>query len=352
MGQIVVKHHWRYVMLIVAAIVLGACSSGAETATEDGDVTDALQESTTTTTSTTAAETTAVPETTTPATTTTEAVVGAVADLAAASGFSTFGSSALDPSGVTGIGGDELACISDGVAGLGASGNYDALDTSDQARVIEVAVDCAPEAFRGVFIDSFTGDAAAGGNLFDAVGAEAGDCFYDGLSLDDGEQPSRIAAFVYGSTGQPAPTAAVEPGANLIADCVDFNTLVDALGGAGLGLDAVIDQACVEQTFDRDASVDLYGTLLADPGAFDGGVVPDSLLGVFDCVDFGELLAEQFGTVVEVSDTEIACVNDVFRTPEIVSGFLNGVGGLPPEALGGLLECLDPETVGDVLGVN
>ena len=339
----------KLLFLLVIGLGLAACGGEDEAASdsviEESTATEAPEETTTTTT-------TAAPTTTTTTTTTTSTTAAPEATApatAGSAGIADFGSmitseSLVDPS-------DDIAsCIEDG---LGQTGDFATLSPSDQVQTIEVGIDCAGERARPAFLGSFE-NSAANGNLLDAIGAEAGDCFFDAIAVDDADQTNRIAALVYANAEQPAPEAAIDPGANLLADCADFNVVFSALAGDDPTLQAGIDQTCVDETFDRPAAVGLYSTLLADPAATQGDEVTQSFSALFACFSVGELLVEQFGATDLISEEEIACIDEIFQSPEIVSGLVQsgGSGELPPEALGALLGCLDPETLGGFLGGN
>ena len=342
-----VKQFWRMAFFILA-VALGVAACGSDSETADAEVADE-------TTTTTAPETTttAAPETTTTVPETTTAAPAPDVVNAPANGLSDFGTAVLGASELAEITTDEAACIGDGLEGLDTSPGFDALPVEDQVTSIEVGIDCAPETLRPIFISSLT-SAAAGvdAGVLDVVGGRVGDCLFDGLVVDDADQPNRIAALVYSGAGQPSPDEAIDPGANLLADCIDFDTLSGVIAGDGAVLQGGIDQTCVDETFDRDTAVAFYGGLLADPASTDGSAVPDSLLDVFACFDFGQLLADQFGAADAISEEEVACVNDAFRSPELLRGLVAGGGDISPDALTGLFECLSPETLGGILGAG
>lgn len=341
-------------LLFVLVIALGIAACGGEDEPATAEVAD---ETTTTqtpeTTSTTSTTTTTAP-TTTLATSTTTEVPATDAAIGTSAGVAAFGNSVLDPENLTGIGDADAACIREGFGDLDTSAGFEALSLDDQVSTIEAGLDCVGFALRPAFIDSFTSSGNPEANLFDALGAEAGDCFFGGIAVDDADQANRIAALVYANAEAPAPEAAIEPGANLLADCADFNVIFTALAGDDPTLQAGIDQTCVDETFDRPTAVGLYSDLLADPAALDGGAVPESLNGLFACFNIGELILEQFGGSDLVSEEEIECLNGVFQSPEIVSGLVasGGGGAIPPEALTALFGCLDPETLGGVVGTS
>ena len=340
--------HWRKtVLFVLIALALAACGSEGDDLASDAPAqettTTAAPETTTTTTTTAAPTTTAAATTEAPE---------ATAPPASSAGVSAFGSAILNPENIEGLSEAEAACVRDGVGDVDSAAGFDALAPEDQVRTIEAGIDCASSALRPVFLQSFTSAGGTDGNLFDSIGAEAGECFFDGVSVDDADQANQISALVYANAEQPAPEAAINPGANLLADCADFTVIFSAIAGNDPTLLSGIDQSCVDETFDREASVDLYSTLLTQPGALDGAEVPESLTGLFACFDIGEILAQQFGGAEVISNDEISCLNEVFQSPEVIAGLVGGggAGQLPPEALTGLISCLDPETLGGLIG--
>ena len=346
--------HWRKVLVFVLfALALAACGGDGEDVASDSAEEEAIVEESTTTTApeTTTTTTTAAPTTTAPSTT--EAPAAGAPSAATSAGVAAFGSAILNPSNIEGVGDAETACVSDRLDGVDTAVGFEGLEVDDQVRSIEAGLDCAGEALRPVFLASFTSNGGADTNLLDAIGAEAGDCFFDGIAVDDADQANRISALVYANAEQPAPEAAVAPGASLLADCADFNVIFTALAGGDPTLQAGIDQTCVDETFDRDAAVDLYSMLLAEPAALDGAEVPESLNGLFACFNIGELIAQQFGGTDVISEESISCLNEVFQSPEVVGGLIGGGGGdLPPEVLTGLFGCLDSEALAGLVGGN
>ena len=339
--------HWRKALFVVLlGLALAACG-GEEDLASDA----AVDESTTTEAPATTTTTTTTAAPTTTATATIEAPE-ATAPPASSAGVSAFGSALLNPENIEGLSEAEAACVRDGVGDVDSAAGFDALAPEDQVRTIEAGIDCASSALRPVFLQSFTSAGGTDGNLFDSIGAEAGECFFDGVSVDDADQANRISALVYANAEQPAPEAAINPGANLLADCADFTVIFSAIAGNDPTLLSGIDQSCVDETFDREASVDLYSTLLAEPAVLDGAEVPESLNGLFACFSVGEILVEQFGAAEVISEEEITCIDEIFQSPEVVSGLFQsgGNGDLPPEALTGLISCLDPETLGGLIG--
>lgn len=340
--------HWRKaVLFVLIALALAACGSEGDDLASDAPAQE--------TTTTAAPETTTTTTTTAALTTTAAATIEApeaTAPPASSAGVSAFGSAILNPENIEGLSEAEAACVRDGVGDVDSAAGFDALAPEDQVRTIEAGIDCASSALRPVFLQSFTSAGGTDGNLFDSIGAEAGECFFDGVSVDDADQANRISALVYANAEQPAPEAAINPGANLLADCADFTVIFSAIAGNDPTLLSGIDQSCVDETFDREASVDLYSTLLAEPAVLDGAEVPESLNGLFACFSVGEILVEQFGAAEVISEEEITCIDEIFQSPEVVSGLFQsgGNGDLPPEALTGLISCLDPETLGGLIG--
>ena len=339
---------------LAIGVAVAACGGDAETAdaaqvpsTTDAEV---VEETTTTAapeTTTTAPPETAAPETNEPESSTT---APALVDSAQVRGLTSFGTAVLGADDLADLSADEVTCLVEGLGGLDRSSGFDTLPIDDQVAAIEVGIDCAPATLRPIFLSSLT-DAASGvdAGLLDAVGGQVGDCLYDGLSVDDADQRNRIAALVYSGANEPSPADAIDPGANLLADCIDFDVLSTAIGGDGALLQAGIDETCVDETFDRETAVQFYGDILAEPlGTAEAGI-PDSLLDVFACVDIGQILADQFGGADVISEEEVACINEAFRSPELLNSLVAGAGDLPPDALGGLFECLDPETLGNIL---
>lgn len=351
------KRLWRISALLIAlGIVLAACGSSSENVADAADVeqseqAEQIEETSTTTTEPPDTTTTAPPETTTTvAPDTTTEVPSTLSTTGDAGVFSDFGTAVLGASELPDVSDDEVSCLNDELAGIDSAAGFGDLAPGDQVQAIEASIDCAPEAFRSIFISGFAVDAGdLDASLFESIGTEAGGCVYDALAVDDADQTNRISALVYADADQAAPVEAVGPGANLLADCADFGTIVSSLAGDDPELAGVIDQTCVQDSFDRDASVDIYSALLTDPDAFDSDAVPEPLLGLFTCFDFGTLLAEQFGAGDIVTEVEVTCINELFQSPEVLDGFVGG-DEASPDALAGIFECFEPDTLNAVLG--
>ena len=207
-------------------------------------------------------------------------------------------------------------------------------------------MECSPESLRSVFVSGFANPDPAAADLFDSFGPDIGECFFDGISVDDADQSNRIAALVYAGQEQPAPAEAIDPGAELMADCVDLGDLFTQTVATDPAFAQAVDSDCVSSTLDRDSSETLFGELLTDPAALEAGGLPAAFDDVFGCIQFGELFAQQFEGLVDLSEEEITCINVAFQDPAAIQSATSG----DPDALSGMLACLEPENLAAFAG--
>ena len=236
---------------------------------------------------------------------------------------------------------DEISCVTSSVDGLDS--DFNALSLDEQVVAFEALIDCAPEAARGAFVGGIL-NADDADDLLGAAGPEVGECLFDAIAVEDADQTNRIAAMVYIGEDLPAPPEAVQPGAEMMAQCFDFGSILNQLFLGDPEFADAIDPTCVETTFDEETTTELFAVLLADPDAFDSDTPPESFLQIFDCFQFGELFAAELAPAAILSEEEITCINEAFRGPEVIQSFSDG-GDLPAEALSGLFTCLEPENL-------
>lgn len=217
----------------------------------------------------------------------------------------------------------------------------DATLTLDQQAIsIEILLDCASSRLESVFLDEFevTPEMAALG--FDET---FGACIFRELSRDDELQPQALRAIVHVTADEPVPEDTIDPGARVMARCVDIGELLANTFGSAPELAALIDLDCV-RSLDEDAAVALFAGSFRDPDSEDPAVRADSFRAIRPCMQFGQLMADSFAPQATLTAAEISCIDAAFDTDEVFDAMIAGAD-LPPSANDALLACLSPATL-------
>lgn len=142
----------------------------------------------------------------------------------------------------------------------------------------------------------------------------------------------------------PAPPETIDDGAAFLATCFNFGELIAGLFSSDPQFADVIEPDCIRSVFDEETSTALFAELLANPTAFDDDEVPESLAVIFECFQFGQLMATQFAGLVDLTEAEITCIDEAFTSDEAIAAMLGGAD-LPPGVEQSFLACLSPETL-------
>lgn len=143
-----------------------------------------------------------------------------------------------------------------------------------------------------------------------------------------------------------------------ILECVDLGAAMAGSFASGDGIPADAT-GCLGERFERsDEFRDFLALSLregddAPPPPEFAELFSDAL---FDCVDFGEIFASGLG--VELTDEEIACLDDAIRESEEfrelmaaeLSGSGSGSGDVPPEVFDLVSECVPASKLGGITG--
>lgn len=253
----------------------------------------------------------------------------------------------LAPSAVSQLSADEQECVEGEVEaeGISLADDFDSLTLDQQAAGLEAVFDCAPEAVRA---ESNRGFAESQDVLDNATLQEASDCAFEELIRDDDGQRNRIRAMAYAGEDLPAPPETLDDGAAFMATCFNFGELM-ATGLAAQDLGDAVDASCLESVFDEQTSEQLFRELLANPTAFDDDEPPESFLVIFECFQFGQLFAEQLAELADLSDAEISCLDEAFRSPAMIAAFTSADANADV-ATEAMFSCFSPETMSALAG--
>jgi len=356
-------------LALFASLVLAACGSSAETTETDSsasesDVTDP-EETDPVEDADSGADAPAdevdeavSPDVTEPdivveATTTTVAVVEtttteeeAMAVPAAGPGLGAFAVRVFE-TGELGLSPAEQGCVDGRLQSelrIDRTTEFDTLTVEQQAISIEILLDCAGGRLEPEFLSSFDSDAFDEFGIDD--GEQVGSCIYRELSRDDEDQPKALLAVASITADQPAPEETIDAGSRLFARCFDLTQVLISSFAETPEMASLVDTDCLRAAVTEDLTADLFASVFRDP---ESGVVPDSFSAIVNCMQFGQLMAEQFADVVTFSEAEISCIDEVFRTDAIFQAMVNDED-LPDEAVNGMLGCLEPATLAALNG--
>lgn len=251
----------------------------------------------------------------------------------------------LFETGELGLTETEQGCI-DGrlVAELGfdRTTEFDTLDVPQQAKSIEILLDCADGGnLESLFLSEFE---VTDELLELGIDADFGTCIFREISRDDEDQPLVLLAITSIVADQAAPAESVEAGSRTFARCFDIGALLVTAFTDQPEFSSLIDIACLETGLDEDASAAIFAGAFLDPEGDDAENTAAMFAAVRPCLRFGQLMADAFAGTVAFNAAEIACIDEAFNTDEIFEAVVSG-GDLPDSAVEVMFGCLEPATV-------
>lgn len=225
------------------------------------------------------------------------------------------------------------------------------LALDDQLTVFELTGDCAGAEVLG----ELTGQSfAEGADLEAAPGV--GSCLGEAMVADDG--PLVMAGFAGLETPGGVPPEARDALIETMTKCIPGTMIGNIIATEATSdpeLAGAVDPGCVRRAY-LDVDIEPLWTAFVDTsGTLDFGQLPPDLeaavMGpLLGCISFGAVLAEELAaSEVELSESTVACLDDEFRSSNLISEIL--AGGEPNEEQLGLImfSCLTPDELSQAL---
>lgn len=225
---------------------------------------------------------------------------------------------------------------------VAAADRAEPIAIDDQADLVVIAFDCAPEAFAGAFSDAVSVESVE-------LSAAVTDCFVQEIGPTNPAQRDVLVGLAALGSGQSAPEFAQGPVVDAMVRCFPgsfFGRLVTAEALANPALALALDVACVDTEFDEASMRPLWELLVQNPsldfGALDPAATDPLIDAVFTCISFGRVVAAQASsTGIDISDATIDCIDRRLEGVDLVAE-LDATEGSSATRIA-VIECLTPE---------